>query len=155
MWQTADLQPSFPCCNCSHSHLPLVKNSGGPGTFKHRNTSRPMQTWTGCWTPATAVLDTYQVTVEKRPSTWMHHSILLQISCSAAKVADKRKTEHRSDHASAAGDRNKKADTVSCDTLAASAPLSSELQCSPECSKWQYVALIQVPLEELKAFCRQ
>lgn len=85
----------------------------------------------------------------------MHNSILLQISCSAAKVADKRKTEHRSDHASAAGDRNKKAGTVSCNTLAASAQLSSEIECSPECSKQQYVALIQVPLEELKAFCRQ
>lgn len=55
--------------------------------------------------------------------------------CSAAEVVDKRKSEHKSDHVSDAGDRNKKAGAVSCDTLAASAQLSSELQCSPECSK--------------------
>lgn len=83
----------------------------------------------------------------------MHHAILLNLSCSTVK--NKKKTEHKSQHASAAGVRNKKADAVSCDTLAASAQLSSELQYSLECSKWLYIALIQVPLEELKAFCRQ
>lgn len=55
--------------------------------------------------------------------------------CSAAKVVDKRKTKYKSDHVSDAGHRNKKVGTVSCDTLAASGQLSSELQCSPECSK--------------------